>query len=118
MEAVISVIICFFTIYGVFSILYDCIERASEPKETSEISVHRVVFVGKDTGDAEAFLRCAALKEDLTDTIIISCCDREEEECAVKLLASQFGFATCMTVNEYTAFVNKEKELLKHHCCL
>ncbi|MGN0179677.1 MAG: hypothetical protein ACI4DY_09605 [Monoglobaceae bacterium] len=118
MEAVIGVIVCFFAIYGVFSILYDCIEKAAEPKKTAQISVHRVLFVGKEAGDAEAYLRCAALKEDLADTIIISCFDGEEEERALKLLTSQFGFAACMTVKEYTAFVNKETELIKHRCCM
>ena len=107
MDVLLSILVCFLTVYGAFQILYNISLRLSEPDKVKLGCCHRVVIVNNENDDIEAYVR--SLKTTLLNdeyVILVDCFISESVSALLTKIDADFNYVNVMSFEEYTNYLN------------
>ena len=109
MEVVMSIILCFFAVYGVFQILYNIACKISKSELCFPQKMHRVIFADKNADKLEGYIRYLALREEKEKIIIIPAFDNDDAEGSrlIEILCAEFDNVDSMTLEEYAKYIKE-----------
>ncbi len=108
MNIVLSVIICFFTAYGVFQLLYSFACIMTKGRGKIQRRVHRLVPVTDDAKDIEGYVRYLALRDNDENVILLNMAEDKDVLNIMRMLMAEFDFVYVMTPYEYAEYVTSE----------
>ena len=107
MDIVISIIMCFLSVYGVFQIIYNFALYLTKNNKTTPVFSHYLVIADDNSSEIEAYIRSLSLKMDKNDKVIVipNCHNPEISEILI-LLEGEYDFITLMSVEEYISYID------------
>lgn len=108
MEVLLSILVCFLTVYGAFHILYNISLRLSAPDKIKLSHCHRTVIVKNEDDGLEEYIR--AIEMTLTNNefvILIDCLISESMSVLLAQLEREFNFVKVMTLDEYADYIKE-----------
>ena len=108
MEVVLSVLICFLSVYGIFQLLYNVACYISKGGAVNPDDIHMVIPVTNKSCNIEAYIRYLAIKEENESVILLNMADDAEILNTIYILASEFDFVEIMSYDEYIDYVKKK----------
>ena len=117
MDIVISIIMCFLSVYGVFQIIYNFALYLTKNNKTTPIFVHYLVVADDTSTEIEAYVRSLALKMDKNDrVIIVTACESPEIIEMLLLLEGEYDFITLMSPEEYMEYIDSSILKKQYEC--
>ena len=113
MEIVLSVLICFLSVYGIFQLLYNVACYISKGGAVNPDDIHMVIPVTNKSCNIEAYIRYLSIKEDVENVILLNMADDAEILNTIYILASEFDFVEIMSYDEYIDYVKKKELVLQ-----
>ena len=111
MEVIMSILICFLSVYGVFQLLYNLSCYVTKGGAIAPELTHKIIPVTNRSCNLEAYIRYLAIKEDDKNVILLNMADDAEILKTIYILSSEFDFVDVMSYDEYIGFVKKELTL-------
>ncbi len=119
MDIVISIIMCFLSVYGVFQIIYNFALYLTKNNKTTPAFSHYLAVADDSSTEMEAYVRSLALNIDKNDkVIIVADCESMEIKEMLLLLEGEYDFIVLMSPEEYISYIDssilkKEYECIK-----
>lgn len=104
METILSIIVCFFAVYGVFRLLYKCVYYYYDVKKLKTKLSHQLIVIDDNAENLEAYLRAANMKEE--EVVIIDISTKPETKKLLTLIESEFSNVRVMTSDEYYLYIS------------
>ncbi len=108
MEILMSILVCFFALYGVFQLFYNISLYLSSNTKIKTGHIHRLVIIDDKCEDVEAYVRFAG--ESIKDgelIILLNCSNRAEISNLIYTLENSFNYVKVMTHEEYYNYINE-----------
>lgn len=105
MEIILSLIICFLAVYGLFKIIYGLAFALYKTDKTTAKYKNIVVGVDDNSQNIEGYIRAMSLKEEGTEIIIVDYSDKKDTKKFLKLIAGEFSFVTVTNPDEYAEYI-------------
>lgn len=114
MDIIISIIMCFLSVYGVFQIIYNFALYLTKNNKTTPMFSHYLAVADDTSTEIEAYVRSLALKMDKNDkVIIITNCESPEIIEMLLLLEGEYDFIVLMSPEEYINYI--DSSILKNN---
>lgn len=111
MEILISVLICFLSVYGILQLLYNLAYHMTKSESNLQRRAHKIVVVTNDSLNLESYIRHLAIKEEDENVILLDRADDHEMIHLMYNLSNEFDFVSVMSFDEYMRFI--ENDLLQ-----
>ena len=107
MEIILSVLVCFLAVYGVFKLLYKVVYYYYDLNKVRPKFHHTVIALNDDCENIEAYVRAAVMREE-EDIIILDYSRMADTKKLLKIIDSEFYFVTVMTPEQYITYIQGE----------
>ena len=107
MEIVISLIVCFLAVYGVFKLLCAISFLVLDEKNVRAEFIHELVAVNDDSENIEGYIRAKEAKEERRELIILDYSKKEETKMLLSILEKEFSFVRVMNNAEYIDYISR-----------
>lgn len=105
LDTIMSVIICFLSVYGTFHLLYSLAQHLNKRISTEHLYFHTVIGADESTENIEEYVRKAALQNDIKSLAIINYSDDKDYKQLLDILQSEFEFVSVLTPDEYKDYI-------------
>ena len=107
MDILMSIVMCFLAVYGVFQIIYNFALYLTRNNKTQPIFSHYILVADDNSTEIEAYIRSLALKMNKNDKVIlITTCKSEEIKKILLLLERKYDFISLMEPEEYITYID------------
>lgn len=105
MDIIISIVICFLSVYGIFQLLYNIACKMPKPPKTAKINSHRVVVADDNSNWIEGYVRVMAMQEEEERLFIINKSENAEMTEILDILSAEFSFVEPVSAEEYIKYM-------------
>lgn len=113
MKPIIVAFISIFSVYGIFSIIYDIIYSYFKRRKNKGFYVYKVIKITEEDNNLEEYLRCfSAFKTEAEDVILVLdkkiLGNKREQELTEQglILEAEFDFIKFMQPSDYLEYIN------------
>lgn len=109
MEVVMSVVLCFFAVYGFFQILYNIACKIAKSDLCIPEKKHILICVDKNTDKLEGYIRYISMQENMDKIILLcnpECKNNPESKKLIDIICSEFDEAEVMNITEYNDYIS------------
>lgn len=107
MELILSLILCFFAVYGIFQLLYDIACKTAKSDLTVPKQKHIAINANANPESLESYIRYLSFNENGTEIILLYTDDASlETKKLIELLCAEFDEVNAFTADEYKNYIS------------
>lgn len=110
MDAFMSAIICFLSVYGVFHLLYALVNKFDTKIDVKHKYQYTVIGIDETADNIEEYVRGLARNDEKNDLILINHSNDGEHGQLLSILESEFDFVKVFTADEYKDYILRMEE--------
>ncbi len=108
MEIIVSLLVCFLAVYGVFKLLCAIAAFFLNEKCIKAEFMHDLIAIDDNSENIENYIRAKEIKEDGRDLIILDHSTNEEMKKLLAIFENNFCFVKVMSESEYIDYITNK----------